>query len=174
MGGKSAKTHSVRTKAKNTSGYIRSREILTTKARRLNPKELQRKRARQQEVRTTIFAAERKRSTTLSNKPGYRALSILTLEPDNFIPNERQGDIMRERHRNRIRIAAIQETHIPQCQSYVENGYRAITTAERKTNSANIIKGMYQGGVSILVREDMQRQIKQIGRIGRGILKIIL
>ena len=124
-------------------------------------------------ARTSIFSAWRKRTTELSNIPGYWALSIFTLNRGNFIQNERKGDITHEPHRGRIHIAAIQETHIPNDQPYVENGYRVITTAARKTNSANNIKGMCQGGVAILVFGDMQRHIKEIARIGRRILKII-
>ena len=58
--------------------------------------------------------------------------------------------------------------------SYVRNGYRVITTSARKTNSKNIKAGMYQGGVAILVHEELQHHIKQIERIGHMSLKVIL
>ena len=80
---------------------------------------------------------------------------------------------MRELQKQHIHIASIQETHIPHDLSYTRNGYRVITTAERKTNSKNINTGMYQGGVAILVHEELQHHIKQIERIDHRILKII-
>jgi len=117
---------------------------------------------------------KQKRPTTLSTKSGYRTLNILSLNPDNFISTTRKDDITHELQKQHIHIAAIQETHIPHDLSYARNGYRVITTAERKTNSKNINTGMYQGGVAILVHEELQRHIKQIERIGRRILKITL
>ena len=58
--------------------------------------------------------------------------------------------------------------------SYLRNGYRIITSAARGTNSKNTNTGMYQGGVAILVHEDLQHRVKQTERIDRRILKIIL
>ena len=125
-------------------------------------------------ARTLTFTTGPKRHTTISTETGYRTLSIIPLNPDNCIPNAREEDIIHELQKREIHISAIQETHIPRGISYILNVYRVIATESRKTNSENIKDGMYQGGVVILIHENLQHRIKQIGRIGRRVLEIIL
>ena len=59
---------------------------------------------------------------------------------------------------------------MPHGLSYARNGYRAITTGERKTDSESIETGMCHGGVAVLVREGMRHHIKQVELIGRRVL----
>ena len=77
----------------------------------LSPDKLQKKRARQQKARTLTFATGHRRPATFSNKPGYRTLNILSLNPDNFISTTRKDDIIHELTKQKIHIASIQETH---------------------------------------------------------------
>ena len=118
------------------------------KAWHLTPEELRKKREKQRKARTIIFLDKQKRPTTISTKSGYRTLNILSLNPDNFISTTRQDDITHELQKQRIHLAAIQETHIPHDLSYKRNGYRGITTAARKltarTSTHVCIKAEFQ------------------------------
>ena len=63
------------------------------------------------ELRNTVETYQEK--TTLQGRTELETLTILSLNPDNFIGSEKQDDIIRELQRNRIHIAAIRETQIP-------------------------------------------------------------
>jgi len=76
--------------------------------------------------------AEEQREEILTMKPGQRTLSIVSLNPDNFILPETRTNTTHALQRNKIHIAAIQETHIPHDLNYKHNEYRIITTAAKK------------------------------------------
>lgn len=100
-------------------------------------------------------------------QPGTRTLIIASINPGNFATQDTK---VLQRHK--IHIAAIQETHIPVGQNYKLNGYRIITTSE-------IIKpgnkqGIAEGGVAVLIHEDIEQHIIHIRRINHRIVKITL
>ena len=78
--------------------------------------------------------------------------------------------------RDKIHIAAIQETHVPHGQDYTYNGYRIITSAAQKENTINnhLKPGMHIGGVAILVQEELSQHIVAINRIDNRIKHITL
>ena len=69
--------------------------------------------------------------------------------------------------RNKIHIAAIQETHIPRDLDYKLNGYRIITTAAMQENKEHDRPnwGLSTAGVAILVHEELEHHIVNIKRI---------
>jgi len=64
---------------------------------------------------------------------------------------------MYELPKHRIHIAAIQETHIPYDMEIARGSYVIITSAAIRTENNNKQPlGMYQGGVEIIIRNDLK------------------
>jgi len=63
-------------------------------------------------------------------------------------------------HYNKIHIAAIQETHIPNRYNYKFNGYRIITSGPRRGNTYVNPKnrGMFTTGVAIQIHDELEHQ----------------
>lgn len=74
--------------------------------------------------------------------------------------------------RQKIHIAAIQETHIPHGRNHKINGYRIITT-EANIKPGNQ-QGIEEGGVAILIHGDMEQHILHIHRVNHRIAKLTL
>ena len=103
-------------------------------------------------------------------KSGYRTISVVSINPDNFISQETKLTTTHLLRKHKIHIASIQETHIPHNQNYKLNGYRIITSKAETQETT----GMPVGGVAILVHEDIERHIVHIHRINHRIMKITL
>ena len=69
------------------------------------------------------------KKTLLNTTSGNCTLNIIAINPDSLTKQESKMQITEAMLRNEIRIAAIQETHIPNGQNYLINGYRLITSA---------------------------------------------
>jgi len=78
--------------------------------------------------------------------------------------------------RNNIRIASIQETHIPRDLNYKLNGYRIITTAAMQENKEHYRpnRGLSDAGVAIHVHEELEHHIVNIKRIDARIMQLAL
>ena len=113
-----------------------------------------------------------KRPQVLNMDQGNRTLSIVSINPDNLTTTESKLTVTHLLRKNKIHIAAIQETHIPHDQNYKLNGYRIITT-KALINTGNK-QGMAEGGVAILIHEDLEQHITHIHRINHRIMKITM
>ena len=116
------------------------------------------------------FEETKQRTQVLNTDSGNRTLSIVSINPDNFTSSETRLTTTHLLRKNKIHIAAIQETHIPYDQNYKLNGYRIITCKAKEQE----INGMAIGGVAILIREELEHHITHIHRVGRRIMKITL
>ena len=126
-------------------------------------------------ARKRLYNANRPRPGTLSEQTGVRALAIVSMNPDNLITTDRQKDITREIKKRQVHIAEIQETQIPHDLDIIKEDYRIITSAARPNEERHAKQyGMYQGGVAILIHEDMQHHVHQIVRIGNRIMQAAL
>ena len=73
---------------------------------------------------------------------GLRTLNFARLNPDSMWGKETHRDIVKGLAENKIRLEAIQETHITRDCNYMVGNYRGITAAEDK----NIETGIATGG----------------------------
>ena len=81
---------------------------------------------------------------------------------------------MYELQKHRIQIEDIQETHIPHDMETTRGSYLITTSAAIKTENNKQPLGMYQGGVAIIIHNDLKHSIHRIERIGHRILKVTL
>ena len=72
---------------------------------------------------------------------GLRTLNIASLNPDPMRGKEMQREIVKGITKNKIQIAAIQETHITQDMNYMVGNYRIITAAGKSAET-----GIVDGG----------------------------
>ena len=63
----------------------------------------------------------------INMKNGLRTMNIASLNPDSKKEAQMRRDIIKNITRNKIHIAAIQETHITQDRDYLLDNYRIIT-----------------------------------------------
>ena len=107
---------------------------------------------------------------------GNRSISIVSINPDNFILQKTQLGITEMLLKNKIHIAAIQETHIPRDLNYKINGYRIITTAATQENKEHDHpnRGLPTAGVAILVHEELEHHIVNLKRINERIMQLTL
>ena len=68
------------------------------------------------------------RATTTKYKKWLNALNIASLDPDFFATNEIQSDIIQQITMNKVHIASIQETKIPQNHAIKNQNYTIITS----------------------------------------------
>ena len=102
----------------------------------ISKRKLSHKRTKQKHARKRLYNENQPRQTTISTQPGLRALSVISINPDNLISTERRTDIIRElQKKKRIRIAAISETQIPHGLEFLRDGYKIITSAARKNEA---------------------------------------
>jgi len=105
-------------------------------------------------------------------RPGNRTIIVVSLNPDNFTSQETKIAAVQMIRKQKIHIEAIQETHIPHDHNYKFNGYRIITTNAIPNSGNN--QGIAEGGVSILIHEELEQHITHIQRVNQGIVKITL
>ena len=103
-----------------------------------------------------------------------RTLIISPIGPDNFQHRQSRWDITDILTYNKIHIAAVQETHIPQVQNYRLNEYRIITSPVIEATEVNRNKraGLHEGGVTISIHEELEQHITCIQIIDRGIITL--
>jgi len=87
---------------------------------------------------------------------------------------KRQKEITNTLQQNKIRIAAIEETHILGNYNYKYNGYRIIKTSAKKNLNIPHITGMPTAGVAILIRGELERPITNTKRIDARITQVAL
>ena len=145
-----------------------NQETTQTEQRENNKRHNKQRRRKFHNRRT--FEEEGKRQRVLNMKSGNRTLSIVSINPYNFTPQETKLTITHILRKNKIHIASIQETQIPHNQNYKLNGYRIIT-CKAQTQETN---GMHVGGVARLIREELEQHIVHIHRIDHRIVKIAL
>ena len=75
---------------------------------------------------------------------GLRAMNIASLNPDSTAEAQMQRDIIKDITRNKIHIAAIQETHITQDRDYLLDNYRIITAESAKIAETGVVQGEHQ------------------------------
>jgi len=119
------------------------------------------------------FQKNIQRKEVLNTNQGNCTLNIVSINPDALTTQESRQRLTEELLRNKIHLAAIQETHIAHGQNYLHNGYRIITSAAIKNTSENK-PGMSEGGVAILIHENIAPHITHIHRISRRTVKITL
>ena len=68
------------------------------------------------------------RTTTIKNKEGPNTPNIASRNPDFFATNEIQSDIIQQITMNKVHIASIQETKIPQNHAIKNQNYTIITS----------------------------------------------
>jgi len=107
---------------------------------------------------------------------GNRTLCIESLSPDTFVKPEQRVTITNMLISHKIRIAAIQETHIPHDLNYTLNGYK-ITTSDATNQTpeqTNQQTGLHIGGTEILIHEELAQRITSIVRTYRRIITVTL
>ena len=102
-----------------------------------------------------------------------RTLSIVSMNLDSMTTKTSRLSITESLLRNKIHIAAIQETHIPYNQNYMINGYRLINSAAQKDHNQTNPR-MPTGGVAILIHESIEHHITHIQQINSRIIVITL
>ena len=63
---------------------------------------------------------------------GLRALDIASLNPDSVIEEQMQRGVIKYLNRSKIRVDAVQETHITHDRNYLLCNYRIITAEGTK------------------------------------------
>ena len=126
------------------------------------------KRKRKQQKKQLEYAAER--TTMISMENGLRTLNIARLAPGWMRETTMQKEIVKGMDKNKIQIAAIQETRITQDKSNMMENYRIITSASTKSETA----GIFAGRAAIAIRESLQHHITQITRQGSRELRVTL
>ena len=106
----------------------------------------------------------------ISMENGLRTLNIARLNPDSMRESTTQKEIVKGQIKNRIHIAAIQETHITQDRRYIMEKYRIITAAADKRETTGIVRG----GTSIMIHESNQRHIARITRQSSRVLRVTM
>ena len=101
---------------------------------------------------------------------GLRALNIASLNPDSMKERETQHGIVKRLTRNRIHLAAIQETHITRDCSYMLDNYRITTSSAGKRKETGIVTG----GTAIAINESLHQNITQIRRQSIRALRVTL
>ena len=113
---------------------------------------------------------DKERMALINMKHGLRTTNIASLNPDSTKEEQMQRDIIKDLTRNKIHIAAIQETHIDQDRDYLIDNYRIITAAATKSAET----GAVQGGTAIMVHGGLQTYITQITRQRSRVLRVTL
>jgi len=124
-------------------------------------------------ARRRRFEDGQERKAVISTEQGLRTLSIVSMNHDNFISEEARRNITQTLRRNKIHIAALQETHIPHSLNYISDGYGIITTSSTRQN-LDIPQGLTTGEVAILVHKDLEQHITHIAKINNRIMHITL
>ena len=75
---------------------------------------------------------------------GLRAPNISSRNPDSIRRKEMQREIVKGPAKNKIHIAAIQETHITHDRNYVMGNYRIITAAAGENAETGVVPGELQ------------------------------
>ena len=114
------------------------------------------------------YDTERKTMITVEN--GLRALKIASLNPDSMREATTQQEIVKGLAGNRIHIAEIQETHITQERSFLQDYCRIITEAADKNEATGVVGGW----TSIMIRASAHHHIAQITRHIIRVLRVTL
>ena len=77
----------------------------------------------------TSFQQGEPREHLIQMETGHRALSIASINTDNFTHHNKRRQITNMLLAQKIHVASIQESHIAQNLNYCTNGYRLITSA---------------------------------------------
>ena len=87
-------------------------------------------RIRKKQQKQIEYANEKK--TTISMQNGLRTLNFASSNPDSMRDKETQPEITKCLTGNKIRLSAIQETHIARDCNYMVGNYRVIAAAAEK------------------------------------------
>ena len=91
---------------------------------------------------------------------GLRTMNIASLNPDSTKEGQMRRDISKNLTRNKLHVAAIQETHMTQDRDYLIGNYRVITASTTKREET----GVAHGGTAIMIHASMEKYITQIAR----------
>ena len=113
--------------------------------------------------------------TTTENKPDLETITILILSPDDVITSAKQNDIIREPRRNIVRISALHWTNTPKWPRLHDKWIQTHHIRWQIKNAQHAPQqGLYNGGVAALIHVDIQHRIRQIIRVDRRVVGIIL
>ena len=82
-------------------------------------------------------------------------MNIPTAHPDSAMAEQTPREITKDLARNKIRIAAFQETHITKESDCIIDNYRVIAAVSTKKGRRGVVKG----GTAIATRESAQKYI---------------
>ena len=119
-------------------------------------------------IATTRICHHRK--TLLVAEYGLRTPNIACLNPDSMKEEKMQRCIIKSLARNKMHIAAGQETHITQDRNYAMSNYRIITAEAIKSAA----EGGVQGGVAATIHGIIQQNITQLARKSSRSLRVAL
>ena len=81
------------------------------------------------------------RNAIIKMENGIRALNVARLNPGSVKAEQARRDIIKNLARNKIHIAAIQETRITKDRDYIMGNYRVLTEAATEKDKTGVVQG---------------------------------